>query len=75
MHGYKARRQGYETDCALQLYSLSRLNPGCAVRQGEVRWAMGGRNKDKLEGVRSEVAAVNGAAKVHFAGSDGVGSD
>jgi short subunit dehydrogenase-like uncharacterized protein len=31
--------------------------------QGEVRWAMGGRNKEKLEGVRDAVAAVNGAAK------------
>lgn len=31
--------------------------------QGEVRWAMAGRNKEKLEGVRSDVAAVNGVAK------------
>lgn len=36
----------------------------CSSSQGEVKWAMAGRNKEKLEGVRETAAAANGAAKV-----------
>ncbi len=32
--------------------------------QGQVKWAMAGRNRERLEAVRDTCAAANGVAKV-----------